>query len=246
VPLPSPPPDRPGEEAVESRRRALVYRGPAACKECPAALADLLRSSRWGFDVAYVGEDEDLDISAATLANAALYAQPGGGNSVKRAYRYMKGSTDTIRSYVRSGGRYLGVCMGGYLAGHWRGFRLLPEDTDQFVTSSGASVTTQKDTLVDVDWRGRPHRMFFQDGPVFRLPRAAPSGITVLARYASNGEIAAMVAPFGRGKVGVCGPHPEAPDGWYEAHGLSVERCSSAPLGHDLIDVLMSRSCCRC
>jgi glutamine amidotransferase-like uncharacterized protein len=221
-------------------RRALVYRGPAACEGCPEALGDLLRSSEWGFDVEYVGPRENLDLTPATLATADLYAQPGGGDSVKRAYRQMKGSAGPIIEYVRSGGRYLGVCMGGYLAGHWRGLRLLPEDTDQFITSPGAGVSTAADILVDVDWRGRRRRMFFQDGPVFRLPTPVPAGVTVLARYASNGEIAAMVAPFGRGRVGVVGPHPEAPDDWYEAHGLTVERSSAAPLGHDLIAVLMS------
>lgn len=221
-------------------RRALVYRGRAACDGCPEALAGLLRSSAWGFDVQYVGEDEALALSAETLSTAALYAQPGGGNSVKRAYRQMRRSAGPLREYVASGGRYLGVCMGGYLAGHWRGFRLLPEDTDQFITSPGASVTTAADTLVDVDWRGRRHRMFFQDGPVFRLPPEMPAGVTVLARYASNREVAAMVAPFGRGRVGVCGPHPEATDEWYEAHELTAERSATAPLGRDLIDVLMA------
>ena len=121
-----------------------------------------------------------------------------------------------------------------------RGLRLLPEDTDHFITSPGADVTSARDTLVDVDWRGRRQRMFFQDGPVFRLPAPAPAGVTVLARYAANGEIAAMVAPFGRGKVGVVGPHPEAPADWYDAHGLTVERASAVPRGHDLIAVLMS------
>lgn len=220
-------------------RNALVYRGRAACHGCSEALADLLRGSRWGFDVDYVGDDEALTLAAGTLATAALYAQPGGGNSVKRAYRQTKGSAGTIRDYVRSGGRYLGICMGGYLAGHWWGFGLLPGDTDQFITSPGADVTKKKDTLVEVDWRGRRHNMFFQDGPVFRPPPASHE-VTVLARYASNGEIAAMVAPFGLGRVGVCGPHPEAPEEWYEAHNLTAEHESSAQLGHDLIDALMS------
>jgi glutamine amidotransferase-like uncharacterized protein len=220
-------------------RRALVYRGPASDEDCPAALADLLRSSAWGFEVAYVGPHSELELSPATLAGAALYAQPGGGDSVQRAYRHVRCDTETIRAYVGSGGRYLGICMGGYLAGHWRGHRLLPADTDQYITSAGATVTTAADTLVEVDWRGRRHRMFFQDGPVFRLP-AARAEATVLARYAGNGEIAALVTPFGRGRVGVCGPHPEAPDDWYEAHGLPVERSTAAPLGRDLVDVLMS------
>ncbi len=218
--------------------RALVYRGPAACEGCAEALADLLRSARWGFDVDYVGDKERLALTPATLASAVLYAQPGGGDSVEVAYEQMKGSEQTIRSFVQSGGRYLGVCMGGYLAGRYRGFRLLPGDTDQFITSPGASVTTADDTLVDVDWRGQRYRMFFQDGPIFQPDRTA-SRVTVLARYASNGEIAAMVSPFGQGWVGVCGPHPEAPADWFEAHGLP-EQPSSALLGHDLINELMT------
>lgn len=219
-------------------KKALVYRGPAACRGCPEALADLLRSSRWRFDVDYVGDNEALTTTKDTLATAELYAQPGGGNSVKRAYRLTKRNAETIRDYIRSGGRYLGICMGGYLAGHWRGFGLLPGDTDQFITSPGADVTKKKDTLVKVDWRGQRHNMFFQDGPIFQLSTASP-GVTVLARYASNGEIAAMIAPYGRGKVGVCGPHPEAPEEWYKAHNLTAEHESSARLGHDLIDALM-------
>jgi glutamine amidotransferase-like uncharacterized protein len=219
-------------------RTALVYRGAAACDGCPEALAALLHSSRWEFDVRYVGEKEKLKVSPSTLAGASLYGQPGGGNSVKRAYRRMEGSAGAIRNYVRSGGRYLGICMGGYLAGHWRGFRLLPEDTDQFITSAGASVTTAKDTVVDVDWGGRRYGMFFQDGPVFRLP-PEPRDVTILARYASNGEIAAMVASLGQGRVGVCGPHPEATEDWYESHRLRLDG-SSIGLGHDLIDHLMA------
>lgn len=219
-------------------RKALVYRGPAACHGCSEALADLLRSSRWGFNIDYVGDHETLRVIKDTLAAVALYAQPGGGNSVKRAYRQTKKNTETIRDYIRSGGRYLGICMGGYLASHWRGFGLLPDDTDQFITSPGADITNKKDTLVQVDWRGQRHNMFFQDGPIFRLPPTCQEA-TVLARYASNGEIAAMVTPFGLGRVGVCGPHPEAPEEWYEAHNLTAEHQSSTRLGHDLIDALM-------
>jgi glutamine amidotransferase-like uncharacterized protein len=218
--------------------RALVYRGPAACEGCSEAVAALLESSRRGFEVEYVGPRERLKISDATLRSAALYAQPGGGKSLTRAYRQMKGNAAIIRNYMRSGGRYLGICMGGYLAGTWRGFGLLPDDTDQFITSPGASVTTEADTIVEVDWRGHQRYMFFQDGPIFRL-RSRASEVIVLARYASNGEVAALVAPFGRGRVGVCGPHPEAPEEWYRAHNLGNPHGISPDPGHDLIDTLM-------
>jgi glutamine amidotransferase-like uncharacterized protein len=216
----------------------LVYRGPATCEGCPEALAGLLRTSQGKPDVRYV-EGRELKSSPAALTQARLYAQGGGGASLRRAYRQMKPYAATIREYVRAGGRYLGICMGGYLAGHWQGFKLLPEDTDQYITSPGASVRHAKDTLVEVAWGTEHARMFFQDGPVFRIP-PGPSRSLVLARYASNGEIAAMVTPYGKGWVGVCGPHPEAPQDWYVAHGLPPQQISSTRLGHALVDALMT------
>jgi glutamine amidotransferase-like uncharacterized protein len=221
-------------------RRALVYRGAAACDGHPEALADLLRRSAWGFEVHFVGKKEALQLTPQTLATAELYAQPGGGNSVQRAYRKLRRHSAPIREYVAGGGRYLGICRGGHLAGHRRGFRLLPEGTEQFITSPGASVTSARDTLVDVEWRGVPQRLFFQDGPFFRIPPGSPGarGATVLARYASNHEIAAMTSSFGRGRVGVCGPHPEAPAAWYVQNGLPMDS-PAIHLGLDLVDTLM-------
>jgi glutamine amidotransferase-like uncharacterized protein len=216
---------------------ALVYRGRASCKGCAEAVAVLLRESEWDFDIAYVGADEKLQITKAVLDSAVLYAQPGGGNSVRRAFRQMKRFAPVITEYTRSGGRYLGICMGAYLAGTWAGFGFLP-DTDQFITSAGADVRTSRDTVVAVDWRGHRRHMFFQDGAVLTVPAEAP-GVDILARYASNGEIAALVAPFGHGRIAVSGPHPEAPEDWYRSHRLQNPDGISYDLGRELIDALM-------
>lgn len=219
-----------------SRPLGLVYRGPAAFAECSEAVAGLLRNSTSDFDVRYVGPHEKIKISPAALRSAALYAQPGGG-SLNKAYRKMKGTADIIRDYVSSGGRYVGFCLGGYLAGRSPGFNLLPGDTDQFITSPGAGVTQEVDTVVDVYWRGHLRRMYFQDGPYFQLDTESEN-VIVLATYA-NGRIAAMVTPFGQGKVGVVGPHPEATAGWYEDYGLTNPDGIDTELGCELIETLM-------
>lgn len=216
---------------------ALVYRGPAACEGCAEEVAALLRASGCGFDIAYVGPREALPLTREVLDSADLYAQPGGGNSVKRAFRQMKRFAPPIIDYANSGGRYLGICMGAYLAGTWAGFGFLP-DTDQFITSAGADVRTSRDTVVAVDWRGVRRHMFFQDGAVLSPPASSP-GVSILARYASNGEIAALVAPFGRGRVGLSGPHPEAPKEWYASHDLVNPDGLSYDLGCDLVQSLM-------
>jgi glutamine amidotransferase-like uncharacterized protein len=217
---------------------ALVYRGRAARPAgCPEAVAELLRSSPRGFEVRYVGRGEPLKLTPETLAAAAVYAQPGGGE-LKPAYRRMRRHRATIRDYVAGGGRYLGFCLGGYLAGATPGFDLLPGDTDQYVGSPSATLTGTGDTVVDTDWRGHPRRLFFQDGPMFQV-RPDAADLAVLARY-PGGEIAALATPFGAGRVGVVGPHPEATADWYSDAGLEAPRPPAFDLGHDLIDEVMT------
>ena len=161
---------------------ALVYRGKAARPDsCSDAVAALLRSSPHGFDVRYVGPKEDLALTPEVLARAALCAQPAGGG-LAPAYRWMRRYEPAIREFVASGGRYLGFCLGGYLAGADPGFRLLPGDTDQHIVTHGATVAHMKDTLVPVSWRGRRRHLYFQDSPAFLVDPGA-GGVTVLARY---------------------------------------------------------------
>ncbi|GAA1549151.1 BPL-N domain-containing protein [Dactylosporangium maewongense] len=213
---------------------ALVYRGPASLPGCPEAVAALLQSSRWGFDVRHVGPDENLPISAEALAGAVLYAQPGGG-TLAHGYRQLRRHRDEIRSFVGNGGRYLGFCLGGYLAGATPGFDLLPGDTDQYIASPAATIASKDNTIVEVVWRGRRRTLFFQDGPYFWLRPG--SDATIVATY-PNGTAAALVAGFGLGRVGVVGPHPEATDDWYTDAGLAVDRLG-IDLGLDLVDAVM-------
>lgn len=214
---------------------ALVYRGPATLPGCPEAVATLLKSGRWGFEVQYVGPDEVLALNRQTLATAALYVQPGGGG-LKRAYRRLKRHRDEIREFVHSGGRYLGICLGGYLAGATPGFALLPGDADQYVASAGATVDSEEETLIQLSWRGRQRTLYFQDGPYFWLRPGAEAH--VLATY-RNGTIAAMVTRFGTGRVGVVGPHPEATDDWYIDAGLRIDHRLGVDLGQELVDAVM-------
>ena len=219
---------------------ALVYRGPAGCDGCSEAVAAALQSSSKHFDVTYVGP-HDTALDDALLSKAMVYAQPGGDGTVESAFAFVAADSARIRAFVEAGGRYLGFCMGGYFAGAMPGFQILPGDTDGFISSKGASVTSDADTLVDVIWRGKKRSLYFQDGPYFILGSGATgaTGVTVLATYASNGLPAAVVAPFGMGKAGVVGPHPEAPQDWYDAYGLHDPDGLDVDLAHDLIETTM-------
>lgn len=218
------------------RPLALVYRGPATLPGCPESVAALLRRSRWEFDVRYVGPREDLAITPDVLRAAAIYVQPGGA-TLGPAWRRMRRHRQTVRDYVAGGGRYLGFCLGGYLAGATPGFALIPGDTDQYIASDQATVRGTGATVVDVRWRGVDRPLYFQDGPLFDVARRTP-GLDVIASY-PNGEIAAMTASFGMGRVGVVGPHPEADGDWFAGSGLRAPVDTGLSAGLDLIDAVM-------
>lgn len=213
---------------------ALVYRGPASVPGCPESVAALLASARHGFDVRFVGPREELALSPAVLSAATLYAQPGGG-TLEAAWPRVRRARGPLRELIAGGGRYLGFCLGGYLAGATPGFGLLPGDTDRWIDSRGATVTHDGDDLVRLDWSGRDRTLFFQDGPRFLLD--AGTDVSVLARY-PNDEVAAAVLPFGAGRVGVVGPHPEAGPDWFDDAGLP--RTDARDLGLQLIDEVMA------
>lgn len=106
------------------------------------------------------------------------------------AWVHMEQYAHLIHEWVQAGGRYLGFCLGGYLAGATPGFGLLPGDSARYISSRGAEIDTTDNTVIDVTWRGEDRSMFFQDGPMFVLRDGART--EVLARY-RNGTIAAVV-----------------------------------------------------
>jgi hypothetical protein len=223
----------PGDDS----RLALVYRGPASLPGCPEAVADLLQRGPWGFAVRFVGPREVRDVSPAALAGAALYAQPGGGE-LRPAWRRLQRHAETVRAFVRGGGRYLGFCLGTYLAGASPGFGLVPGDVARYPVVSGVGRRTGAPAVVPVVWRGRVRSMYVQDPPYVALD-ARLGQARVLAVYA-DGLPAAVVAPFGRGLVGVVGPHPEATPDWFLADGLRPPEPLALDLGVDLVDEVMS------
>ena len=103
------------------RPLALVYRGRASSPGIPADTARFLRTCSQSFRVEFCGPNHgDLAVNAATLARASLYVQPGGGNDFTAAWQSVKTYTGPLREFIHKGGRYLGICMGGYLAGSGR------------------------------------------------------------------------------------------------------------------------------
>ncbi|WP_241844844.1 BPL-N domain-containing protein [Streptomyces silvensis] len=217
---------------------ALVYNGPQGCSGCAPSVADLLRRAPQPFRVTYVGPGTGVPLTADALADAQLYVQPGGGADLERTWRDLRGSANAVRDWVRGGGSYLGLCFGAYLAGRNPGFDLLPGDTDGYIDLPDTTIHHQRDTVVPVTWRDKKRHMYFQDGPAFLLDEDADAD--VLATY-PNGSAAVVVAPYGKGRVGVSGPHPEADRSWYAEKGLRNPDGVRFDLAHELVGATAGR-----
>ena len=214
---------------VSSRPIALVYRGPAGCIDCSEPVANMLRTSAYHFDVRYVGPNETLKLVPSSFQGVTLYAQPGGDTNTSRAFKSLgKTGQDAIVSFVKNGGRYLGICQGAYLAGNYfTGLSLLsPGNAKQYIKTKGALIKSEKPAVLPIKYGFKRFYMYFQDG-AYLLPSGVP-GEKILARY-TNGKVAALTRPVGLGRITVIGPHPEAPNSWYRDDNL----CPKHPTAKD-------------
>lgn len=66
--------------------RALVYRGPAVCQNCPGALAQLLESSPQKVAVTYAGPGEEVKVTAESLRNVDVFAYGGGPGTLSFSF----------------------------------------------------------------------------------------------------------------------------------------------------------------
>lgn len=193
--------------------RIAVYRGPAACAGCAEAVKGALERRGPAYRVDFLGPTERLDVSIANLARYEAYVQPGGGQDIAAALHSLGNDRiEAIRAYVASGGQYLGICMGAYLADA-ANLGLIDQELDSEVGRPGFPITSLEDSVVRVRWGGKKNRLFFQDGPY--LPQTSGTGFRVIGVY-GNGDIAAARYRFGAGVVVLSGPHPEADESWFQ------------------------------
>ncbi|WP_338477946.1 BPL-N domain-containing protein [Pseudomonas trivialis] len=210
-----------------------IYRGPAGCDDCSENVKKALLRLNPGYQVDFVGADEDIDITAQTLARYDLYVQPGGGQDIPGALDSLGDErAEAIRNYVAKGGRYLGLCMGAYLADD-NNLGLIPDAIDTEAGRPGFEVSGIDDAAVRVTWAGKPDYVFYQDGPYFPTSTAATPYQT-LATY-HNGDVAAARYTYKKGVVVLSGPHPEAGREWFENADIPLDKMPRGDLFGALI-----------
>ena len=139
-----------------------------------------------------------------------MVAFPGGfGNS--DSYDYLLGnSADLVRNFVQRGGKYLGICMGAYWAGHHY-FNILSDiDVVQYYKQPTADTRRPHTKAMSVTWEGQSDKMFFNDGCTFVSNN---TDYKTIATYA-NGDAMAII----QNNIGLIGCHPESEQFWYDSY----------------------------
>lgn len=133
---------------------------------------------------------------------------PGGiGDSDSFDYLF-RDNGDRIKSFVKGGGKYLGICMGAYWADA-NYFDILKDiRAEQYITRPGADTRRPHAKYMPVTWRGQPDNMYWYDGCALVGDRTKFETVSTYV----NGDAMAII----QNRIGLIGCHPEAQKFWYD------------------------------
>ncbi len=224
--------------------RVAVFRGEGVGSSCENLISSLNENSTGRFRVSRITAE---DIQDGKLSDVDVLVHPGGSGSKQGKALGEKGRT-AVRQYVQSGGGYLGVCAGAYLATndyewsldlidakvvdkkHWaRGtgkvsLRLSPKGSELMRHDSRelAIHYGQGPLIARREWDD-PEVPDYESLAIFSseiAEKGAPSGVMVGTSAVVRGE-------FGTGRVFCFSPHPELTEGLHHLIPIAVEWLAS-------------------
>lgn len=218
-------------------RYALVYAGPSAGRGCPESAARIARDI--GLAVKFVEEPKKIPKLLDKTAVFIVGGTTGDMEPIRTSLTAPKVSK-ALYAYLEEGGRYLGICGGGYMACQkYRGYgarrtalKIIPANAEDY--SSGG-----RGKLERLVWRGKKRDLFVQGSPSFDITDESVA-VEIVATFRDD-SIAAMICAYGKGKVAVCGPHPEATTAWLDEADIDTDDWQpTRPLAEELLKDLLS------
>jgi len=142
--------------------------------------------------------------------NVDIVAVPGGFGDADTFGTAFKHNSQRIKKFIKSGGKYLGICMGAYWAGqHY--FNILDSvDAEQYLKRPGTDTRRPHAKNMPITWNNIPMNMFWYDGCALVGDRTK---FKTIATY-SNGDPMAII----QNNIGLIGCHPESEQFWYDSY----------------------------
>lgn len=194
----------------------LLFVGQGTSIGDVAAMEDVLRRHHFSYSRADTGQLNGM--SQDDLGRYRLLIIPGG-NFVEMGNQLTPAAAAHVRSAVRGGLNYLGLCGGAFLAGNspYNGLNLTGGVQFKFYAAEARGV---RKSAVRISFaEGAPADHYWEDGPEL-------SGWgDVVAKY-PDGTPAVVEGAVGEGWLILTGIHPEAPESW--RRGMTFATAASA------------------
>ena len=202
--------------------------------DCADAVYELLKQTRL-YNVKTVGPSSWhnlLSLNKQSLHNTKCIIFPGGDGNSDQFDLYLIRYKSLIKRFVANGGKYLGICMGGYFASDYYFDILKGLYAPRYIKRKGACTKTQGPACLNITWKDKKrYSAYFHDGAAF-IPFKDNKDLKAYAHY-QNKDIAALITNYKKGKVAVIGPHLEAPAWWFYTQPNLEKKCRSS-LQHQL------------
>lgn len=199
------------ERSMPARADApiLLFNGAGASPADVAALETILRSEHLAYSTA---DSRQLNgMTESRIGEYRLLIVPGGSFEVI-GKSLAASTTVQIRTAIRNGLNYLGICAGAFFGGNspYNGLNLTSGARFRFYAAEARGIRRQ---VVAIAFPGNQTLdQYWEDGPQLTGWGA------VISRF-PDGTPAAVEGAFGNGWVMLTGVHPEAPASW--RRGLS-------------------------
>jgi len=183
--------------------------------DCSDAVCEVLnQSGRYKAKMIGPSSYPEMEFNEENIKKADCLVFPGGwGDSDQFDDRLTKHRL-MVKNYVENGGRYLGVCMGAYFAGHHYFDILTGATAVQYIKRKNSTIKRSTHDIVELTWNNvSGYNTYFHDGAAF-VPTHEYIPAKIIAKY-KNGDAAAIIQPHKKGMIGVVGPHPEAMKWWF-------------------------------
>jgi len=149
------------------------------------------------------------EIEDGFFNNVGVVVVPGGFGDADSYDSLFKYNGRAIKKYIKSGGRYLGICMGAYWASSLYLNILDNVEAVQYLKRPGTDTRRPHAKNINISWRGEPMNMFWYDGCAL----IGDGDKEVIATY-SNGDAMAII----QNRIGLIGCHPESEQFWYDSY----------------------------
>ncbi len=182
----------------------LLFSGTGTSAGDVAALERILTRERLAYST--VNSQQLNGMTEAQMGRSRLLIVPGG-NFEQIGLNLTADTTANVRSAVRKGLHYLGICAGAFFAGDspYNGLNLTSGRRFGFYALEAQGI--RKAPVAIADAGGQTLDQYREDGPQLT------GWGSVAARYPDETP-AGVEGRFGEGLVILSGVHPEAPESW--------------------------------